>query len=189
MKNLITATKTYLIKVFSDLHNAIVGAIVAAAILGGGGIYLYAQQLWLRLKNIALSPTPLWITILMLFALSVYMIFVRYHSKITEPNQPPPNQEEIIKSIPEESIKVLKVIAETEEMIAQELITKRKTVDKARLLNAEWISLQLKTSVINIQYHFDRLNTAKLIHFYPNRDMDGTTARGRALLHEKGLLP
>ena len=62
MKNPIDAVKAYLKKVFSDVHNVIVG-IVLMAFLGGGSIYLSFRNLWTLSKNIAQSPTPLWATI------------------------------------------------------------------------------------------------------------------------------
>jgi hypothetical protein len=42
MKNLF---KVYLKKIFSDLHSAILGIIVAALILGAGGIWVFSKDL------------------------------------------------------------------------------------------------------------------------------------------------
>ena len=58
MKNLFTA---YLKKVFSDLHSAILGIILAALILGAGGIWVFSKNLWILLKTTMLLPTPLWV--------------------------------------------------------------------------------------------------------------------------------
>lgn len=191
MKNLIEPVKAYLKKVFSDLHNAVVGAIVATVILSGGGIYIFAQNLWTKLKNIAQLPTPLWATITGILFLLVYTRVAQFQAKTSETDQSsksPPDEDKLVKSLSEESINVLKTISETEEWIAKENLTRTKAIDKADFLNSDWLSIKLKTSTQKIQYHFDQLNTAKLIHFYPNREMSGTTPKGRALLHEKGLL-
>jgi len=82
MKDLLEPIKAYLKKVFSDLHNAVVGAVVAALILSGGGIYLFAQQLWTQLKNIALSPTPLWATVALALLLTGRMFLKK---QVTDP--------------------------------------------------------------------------------------------------------
>lgn len=87
MKNPIELTRDYLKKVFSDLHNAIVGAIVAAIVLSGGGIYLFAQKIWIQLKNIAQSPTPIWATIICILALMVYIRVGQFRAKTSKTNQ------------------------------------------------------------------------------------------------------
>jgi uncharacterized membrane protein len=38
--------KEYITKLFSDVHSAIVGIIVAALFLSIGSIYLFAKNLW-----------------------------------------------------------------------------------------------------------------------------------------------
>lgn len=72
MKKLIELLKVYLKKVFSDLHNVIVG-IVVVAIVSGGSIYLFFRNLWTQLQNIAQSPTPLWGTIVLVLLLLGYI--------------------------------------------------------------------------------------------------------------------
>jgi len=52
----------YLKKVSSDLHAAIIAAIVGTLIIGVGGIWVFSKKLWKLLKTIMLAPTPLWVT-------------------------------------------------------------------------------------------------------------------------------
>ncbi len=73
MINLREVAQLYLKKVFSDLHSAIVGIIVSAIILSVGGVYLFYKNLWISLKTTIQSPTPLWATIILVFAVLVYI--------------------------------------------------------------------------------------------------------------------
>jgi len=85
MKKQIELSKAYLKKVFSDLHNVFVG-IAVAAIVSGGGIYLFFRNLWTQLKSIAQSPTPLWVTIVLVLLVMEYMYLKNQrNSKKTSP--------------------------------------------------------------------------------------------------------
>ena len=180
MQALLKVIKTYVVKVFSDMHNAIVGAILAAVFLGGDGIYLYAQSLWQKFINIATLPTPLWATVC---TVAIFSIVVSKASTQASYKEPDLKETELS----EESVNVLKAISETEEWLSQ-AESNSQNVYRADFLGTEYLSNKLGLSTQKVQYNFDRLNSAKLIHFYPNREMSGTTPKGRALLHNKGLL-
>lgn len=64
---------TYIKTLFSDSHAAIISLIVIGIIAGGGSIYIFFENLWIVLINTILSPTPLWITIVLVLAL--YVLF------------------------------------------------------------------------------------------------------------------
>lgn len=122
MKNLIEPIKSYFKKVFSDLHNAIVGAVVAAVILSGGGIYLYARQLWIQLKNIVQSPTPIWATICGILGLLVYIRFAIFQTRKTEVNQSlelPPINTKI--ELPNEQVEILKLLFKQDNQQAEDI--------------------------------------------------------------------
>jgi len=86
MKNLLELSKAYLKKVFSDLHNVIVG-IVVVAIVSGGGVYLFFRSLWTQLKSIAQSPTPLWASGVLCLGLLVYIRVAKVQAKLKEVDQ------------------------------------------------------------------------------------------------------
>lgn len=65
--------KEYIKKLFSDVHSAIVGIIVAALFLSIGSIYLFAKNLWTELLKTMQLPTPLWATIILVFGLLAYI--------------------------------------------------------------------------------------------------------------------
>jgi hypothetical protein len=71
----------YIKKIFSDLHSAIVGAIVTAIILSIGSIYLFAKNLWNAIINTIRLPTPLWATIALVFVVMAY-IYLKQQKKI-----------------------------------------------------------------------------------------------------------
>jgi len=48
--------KTYLKKLFSDLHSAIIGIVIGAIVVGLGGIWVFSKQLWFQFKSIILLP-------------------------------------------------------------------------------------------------------------------------------------
>lgn len=73
MTHLTETIKAYLKKVFSDLHNIILGAVVGALIVGGGGVYLFAQKLWTQLIGIAQLPTPLWASTILALGIMEYI--------------------------------------------------------------------------------------------------------------------
>lgn len=85
MRNMQEVLRAYIKKVFSDLHNVIVGILLLAA-LSGGGIYIFFQSLWLQLKSIMQSPTPLWATIALILLCCSY-IHVRVCRKLEKLNQ------------------------------------------------------------------------------------------------------
>ena len=80
LNNLKDATKAYLKKAFSDLHNVILGVIIGAIILGTGAAYLFLENAWRLFENIAQSPTPLWATVSLL-CLSNYLLYLRIYYK------------------------------------------------------------------------------------------------------------
>lgn len=73
MKNLQALIKTYLKKVFSDLHAIILGIVVGGIIVVSGSIYLFAKKLWISLKTTIQSPTSLWVTIVLVSLVTVYI--------------------------------------------------------------------------------------------------------------------
>jgi predicted RNA-binding Zn-ribbon protein involved in translation (DUF1610 family) len=79
--------KVYLKKVFSDLHSAILSTIVAALILGVGGIWIFSKKLWILLKATMVLPTPLWVTTIFLALFVLVYIYLR--SKISIPLSTP----------------------------------------------------------------------------------------------------
>ena len=91
--------------------------------------------------------------------------------------------------LPEETINVLKTISELEEWVAQENQVRIPNIDKSDLLNTDCLSIKLKISTQRVKHHLDQLCAARVIHIYPNGELCGITPKGRALLHEKGLLP
>jgi hypothetical protein len=80
--------KSYLKKIFSDLHSAIIGKIVSALLVGAGGIYLFSKKAWIWLKAILMLPAPLWVTIF--FVLVVILAFIYLKKK--KPVQYPTDQ-------------------------------------------------------------------------------------------------
>lgn len=62
----------WLKKLFSDSHATIVG-IVLGSMFAGGGIYVFAKNLWSLLINTIQSPTPLWATIALIILVAVYV--------------------------------------------------------------------------------------------------------------------
>ena len=79
MKNLF---KNFIKKIFSDLHSAILGIIVAALILSVGGIWVFSKKLWDYLIAIMVLPTPLWATIILLVLSILAYIFLRKRSSV-----------------------------------------------------------------------------------------------------------
>lgn len=78
----------YIKKLFSDVHSAIVGSIITVILLSIGGIYLFTKNLWTVLLNTIQLPTPLWVTIVLVFVVSGY-VYLKQHKKIqsfTSPN-------------------------------------------------------------------------------------------------------
>ena len=65
--------KEYINKLFSDVHSAIVGIIVAALFLSIGSVYLFAKNLWIELLKTIQLPTPLWATVALVFVVSAYI--------------------------------------------------------------------------------------------------------------------
>lgn len=65
--------KEYIKKLFSDVHSAIVGIIVAALFLSIGSIYLFAKNLWTDLLKTMQLPTPLWAATILVFVVLAYI--------------------------------------------------------------------------------------------------------------------
>lgn len=86
--------KNYLKKIFSDLHSAILGIIVAAFILSVGGIWVFSKKLWDILKAIMILPTPLWATIILLILSILAYIFLRKRTSIPLSTPNPEYREE-----------------------------------------------------------------------------------------------
>jgi hypothetical protein len=91
MKNIFTL---YLKKVFSDLHSAILSIIIAALILGAGGIWVFSKDLWIRLKTTMLLPTPLWVTTLFLALFVLVYIYLKNKTSIPLSTPDPAYREE-----------------------------------------------------------------------------------------------
>ena len=91
MKNLF---KNYLKKLFSDLHSAILGKIVAAFILSVGGIWVFSKKLWGILKDFMISQTPLWITITLLILTIFAYILLKKRTSIKLSTPDPEYREE-----------------------------------------------------------------------------------------------
>lgn len=77
----------YIKKLFSDVHSAIVGAIVTMIILSVGSIYLFAKNLWTALINTIQLSTPLWATIALVFVVMGY-IYLKQQKKIQSLKSP-----------------------------------------------------------------------------------------------------
>jgi len=67
---------TYLKKLFSDLHAAIIGIVVGSLFVGGLGIYIFFRNLWNWLIDIMLLQTPVWVTIVLFLALVLYVYII-----------------------------------------------------------------------------------------------------------------
>jgi hypothetical protein len=74
--------KAYFKKFVSDLHSAILSAIVATLILGLGGIWIFSKTLWLKLKATMLLLTPLLATASLLVLLLLVYIYLRKRTSI-----------------------------------------------------------------------------------------------------------
>lgn len=73
----------YLIKkLFSSSGNALIGITLASVILGLGGIRIFYEKLWIYIKSTMLSPTPLYLTIVLVLALGVYIYCI--YQKVTK---------------------------------------------------------------------------------------------------------
>jgi hypothetical protein len=72
--------KSYLKKLFSDLHSAILAMLVSAIVLGLGGIWAFSKGLWVHLKTIMLLPTPLWVTAIVVLLLLMCIYHLRKFS-------------------------------------------------------------------------------------------------------------
>ncbi len=86
--------KVYLKKVFSDLHSAILGIIVAALILAAGGIWVFSKNLWILLKATMLLPTPLWVTTIFLALFVLAYIYLKNKPSIPLSTPDPEYREE-----------------------------------------------------------------------------------------------
>lgn len=82
MKIMKDAAKAYLKKIFSDLHNVIVGVVLGALMLGTGATYLFLENTWNLLIYIIKSPTPLWATVSLL-CLSNFLLYLKISQKIS----------------------------------------------------------------------------------------------------------
>jgi vacuolar-type H+-ATPase subunit I/STV1 len=79
--------------IFSDIRQAIISIIVGVIALSIGGVYLFAKNVWLHLKAIMQSPTPLWVAILLavLCCLYTYLKASQYLRKKIQSSLNPPN--------------------------------------------------------------------------------------------------
>jgi hypothetical protein len=84
--------KTYLKKLFSDLHSAILSILIGAIVLGVGGIWAFSKRLWFQLKSVMLLPTPLWVTGI-LFLLILVFIYL-YKKTLVPLSKPDPEYRE-----------------------------------------------------------------------------------------------
>jgi hypothetical protein len=82
MKNLKAILKSYLKKVISDLHSAIISLIVFA-LLGLGSIFLFSKTLWNYIKIIIQSSTPLWLTIVLVLVVPIYVHFKKQKTHLS----------------------------------------------------------------------------------------------------------
>jgi hypothetical protein len=69
--------KSYLKKLFSDLHSAILSIFVGAIVLGVGGIWAFSKGLWIQLKTTILLPTPLWVAAILAFLILVCIYYIK----------------------------------------------------------------------------------------------------------------
>jgi hypothetical protein len=76
--------KSYFKKLFSDLHSAIVGIIIAAVLLSLGGIRIFYENLWAYLKAKSQLPTPIWVTLSFVIVVLAYIYLKdnRNHSSV-----------------------------------------------------------------------------------------------------------
>ena len=74
---MVNSFKSYLKKLFSDLHSAILSIFVGAIFLAVGGIWAFSKQLWIQLKTTMLLPTPLWVTIILAVLLLVCIYYIK----------------------------------------------------------------------------------------------------------------
>ena len=74
MVNLI---KTYLKKLFFDLHSTILCIVVSGIILGVGGMWAFSKSLWIQFKTIMLLPTPLWVVALLSLLVLILICYMR----------------------------------------------------------------------------------------------------------------
>lgn len=85
-----TISLKWLAKIFTDIHSAIVGIVLLAAISSIGVIAYFFQQIWLALIKAMQLPTPLWMTIALCILLAVYIhlrIKRKYQSAIHDTSQ------------------------------------------------------------------------------------------------------
>lgn len=64
---------SWLKKLLSDSHSAIIGIIFGSIFAGGTGVYFFSKNLWNLLIDIAQLPTPLWATIALVLLVGVYI--------------------------------------------------------------------------------------------------------------------
>lgn len=66
-------SQKWLVKIFSDVHSAIVGMVVLALISSIGVVAYFFQTLWLALITAMQLPTPLWLTIVLALVAGLYI--------------------------------------------------------------------------------------------------------------------
>jgi hypothetical protein len=76
------------------LHSAILGIIVAALILGAGGILVFSKNLWILLETTMLLPTPLWVTTIFLALFVLAYIYLKNKTSIPLSTPDPEYREE-----------------------------------------------------------------------------------------------
>jgi len=89
--NMANLIKTYLKKLFSDLHSAII-SIVIVFVLGLGSIWAFSKHLWFQFKSIIQLPTPLWLagSLFLLLLLFIYL----YRRTLVPLSKPDPEYRE-----------------------------------------------------------------------------------------------
>jgi len=80
MKNILII---YTKKVCSNMNSAIISLIVVSLCAGSVIVCLFYKHLWLSLMDAVQSPTPLWVTIALMFLVGVYICLKTrsYYSK------------------------------------------------------------------------------------------------------------
>jgi hypothetical protein len=80
--------KRYFKKIISDVHSAVISAILSAAIVSIGSIWVLWNDLWIQIKTFMQAPTPLWITTLFfaLFLLAYLLLRIRASVPLSTPS-------------------------------------------------------------------------------------------------------
>ena len=66
-------------KLFSDLQSAVTSILLGTFILGMGGIFIFAKNIWNAFLKILISPSPFWVVVVLAIIVFIY-IFLIYFS-------------------------------------------------------------------------------------------------------------